>query len=75
MAELTTKLMEELIRMIDEQQAQSPSGTRPLRSRATTHLRRSRATNAFPAARTNFVFETDEEAAFETKPEQAQTEF
>ena len=75
MAEPTTKLMEDLIRMMDEQQAQTTSNTRPLRSRATTHLRRSRATNGIPAARTNFIFDADEEPASETEAKQSRMGF
>jgi hypothetical protein len=63
MAEPTTELMEELLKMIDEQQSQDLSGTRPLRSRATTRLGRSSATNGIPSSRTNFVPNTDKEIA------------
>ncbi|HMV48113.1 MAG TPA: hypothetical protein PLD20_27405 [Blastocatellia bacterium] len=69
MAEPTTQLMEELLRMMDEGQTQSPSVTRRLHSRATTYLRRSRATNGFPAARTSFIFDADEEMTSEAEAE------
>jgi hypothetical protein len=63
MAEPTTELMEELLKMIDEQQSQELSGTRPLRSRATSRLERSPATKGIPASRTKFADETDREPA------------
>lgn len=63
MTEPTTKLMEELLKMIDEQQLQDLSGTRRLHSRSTARLRRSPATNGIPAARTNFGAGADKESA------------
>ena len=63
MAEPTTELMEELLKMIDEQQQRDLSGTRPLRSRATKPFGRSSATKGIPASRTNFAYDTDTEPA------------
>jgi hypothetical protein len=63
MTEPTTEMMEELLKIIDEQQLQGLSGKRSLHSRSTTRLRRSPATNGIPASRTNFGVEPDEESA------------
>jgi hypothetical protein len=61
--EPNTERMEELLKMMNEQQLQDLSGTRPLHSRPTARLRRSPATNGIPASRTNFGMEADKESA------------
>ncbi len=61
MAEPTTELMEELLKVIDVQQHQDLSGRRPLRSRTTKSFPRSPATKGIPASRTNFAFDDDNE--------------
>lgn len=76
MTEPTTELLEELLKMMNEQQLQDLSGTRPLHSRSTARLRRSPATKGIPASRTNFGVEADKESAqpsLESEIEQARS--
>lgn len=78
MAELTTELMEELLKMIDAQQLQDLAETRTLCSRPTTRLKRSPTTKGIPASRTNFIPDTDSEPAQsspESNIEQARLDF